>query len=166
MPGGALPILYVPMFSWKYFSFMKQERSEEIKRVVCVKGGSSTRAFSWGLGTPLGSHPWMMTSLRRTHSYWNLPYNNKPNSAPTSNWNFLSIVLLFSLLLRKTKQAKQTRTSGWAHQRVRVKRVHVICHDIPLVQIDSIPQESSVVVLLVFLVCSHLHIFKQNFAPA
>jgi hypothetical protein len=36
----------------------------------------------------------------------------------------------------------------------------------PLVQIDSIPQESSIVVLLVFLVCSGSNISKQNFAPS
>jgi hypothetical protein len=29
------------------------------KRVVYVRGGSSTCAFSWGLGTPSDSHPWV-----------------------------------------------------------------------------------------------------------
>jgi hypothetical protein len=29
---GTLPVLYVPMFPWKYFFSMKWERSEEIKR--------------------------------------------------------------------------------------------------------------------------------------
>jgi hypothetical protein len=33
-PGGAPPILYVPMFPWKYFFSTKWERSEEIKKNV------------------------------------------------------------------------------------------------------------------------------------
>jgi hypothetical protein len=50
---GAPPILYVPMFPWKYFFSTKCERSEEIKknvistkRVVYVRGGSHPHAFS------------------------------------------------------------------------------------------------------------------------
>jgi hypothetical protein len=29
------------------------------KRIVSVRGGSCTCVFSWGLGTPLGSCPWV-----------------------------------------------------------------------------------------------------------
>jgi len=44
MFGGALPILHVCTFSWKYFFFTKRERREEIKKtVVYVRGGYSTR---------------------------------------------------------------------------------------------------------------------------
>jgi len=39
--GGAPPILYVPMFPWKYFFSMKWERSENIKSelFVCLREG-------------------------------------------------------------------------------------------------------------------------------
>jgi hypothetical protein len=63
---GAHPILYVPMFPWKYFLFTKWERSEEIKRVVYERGGSSPSAFSWGLGTPSGSCPWVPLPQKNT----------------------------------------------------------------------------------------------------
>jgi len=44
--NGAPPILYVPTFPWKYFFFMKQERSKEMKiELFYIMGGSSTCAF-------------------------------------------------------------------------------------------------------------------------
>ncbi len=46
------------MFPWKYFFCMKGERRKEIKReLFTFRGGFRTCAFSWGLGTTLGSCP-------------------------------------------------------------------------------------------------------------
>jgi hypothetical protein len=36
---GAPPILYVPMFPWKYFFSTKWDRSKEIKRESCLHKG-------------------------------------------------------------------------------------------------------------------------------
>jgi hypothetical protein len=62
--GGAPPILYVLTFPRKYFCFTKLENK---KRVVYIRGGSRTCAFSWGLGTALdaptsGEHTCIRTS--------------------------------------------------------------------------------------------------------
>jgi hypothetical protein len=43
---GAPPILYVPMFPWKYFFSMKQEKSKEIKESCLGKAEVSVLAFS------------------------------------------------------------------------------------------------------------------------
>ncbi len=55
-------------------SFFKMFLSSHKKIVIYMSGGSCTHGFSWGWGTP---------SLRRTHSYRNLLYNNyKPKPKP------------------------------------------------------------------------------------
>ncbi len=48
------------------------------KRVVYLRGGSSTCTFSWGLGTTWAALLW------RTHLYRNLPYNAIHIPAPIS----------------------------------------------------------------------------------
>jgi hypothetical protein len=52
----------------------KWERNEEIKLIVVyMKGDSHTRVFSWGLGTPTGSCPWMPLLIRtagKTSKEW------------------------------------------------------------------------------------------------
>jgi len=57
-----------------FYFFSRNRKGRNKKRVVHVRGVSSTCAFSWGLGTCSGSRP-QVPLLRRTHSYWNLPYN-------------------------------------------------------------------------------------------
>jgi hypothetical protein len=59
--GGASPILYVPMFSWKYFFFMKEENFEEIKREL-HKGRFQYSCILLRFGNTLHC-----PSLRRTH---------------------------------------------------------------------------------------------------
>ncbi len=59
----------------KIFLFYEMGKKQGNKnRVVYIRGGSHTHVFSWGQ-----EHTWAQalgcTSLRRTHSYKNLPYN-------------------------------------------------------------------------------------------
>jgi hypothetical protein len=69
---------YNPM---KIFLFYETGKKEEIRReLFYIKGGSCTHVFSWGLETPSSSHPWVPpcppnSPPKRTHLYWNLPYN-------------------------------------------------------------------------------------------
>ncbi len=79
---GTRSILCVPTFPWKYFFFYEtREKQGNKKRVVYRRGNSNTRAFSWGsmiIIIPLGSRPLQVpSSLRRTHSYGNLPLQQK-----------------------------------------------------------------------------------------
>jgi hypothetical protein len=68
MPGGAPPILYVPIFPWNiYFFLPKQERIKEIKRKLFFSKG---RRFQYAcILLRFGN-----TLRRRTKSYRNLPY--------------------------------------------------------------------------------------------
>jgi len=53
----------------------KKEIMEERKRRdLCVRGGSHTRVFAIGWGCPQAT-TFVQPSVRRTHSYGNLPYN-------------------------------------------------------------------------------------------
>ncbi len=54
---GAPPILYVPTFPWILFFYQTRKKWGNKKRVVYVRGGSRTYAFSWGFGKNLGLTP-------------------------------------------------------------------------------------------------------------
>ncbi len=64
--GGALPILYVPMFPWKYFFSTKWERREEMKRELFVCGGGGVLVHMRFWEHPR-AHVLECPSLRRMH---------------------------------------------------------------------------------------------------
>jgi hypothetical protein len=85
----------VPMFPWKYFFFMKLERSDEIKRELFPWGEVPKLVHSPEVWEHARAYALGCPSLRRTHSYGNLPYNQhfssqsfrlliKPSDAPPS----------------------------------------------------------------------------------
>jgi hypothetical protein len=42
-----------------FLFYKRRKKGGNFKRVVFVRGGPSTCAFSWGLGKPSGSCPWV-----------------------------------------------------------------------------------------------------------
>jgi hypothetical protein len=56
---GAPPILYVRMFPWNFIFYQTRKKWGNKRRVVYVRRGSCTHAFSPGLGRTSGSHPWV-----------------------------------------------------------------------------------------------------------
>jgi len=74
--GGAFPILYVPMEICLLYK--RRKKGGNFKRVVFVREGPSTCAFSWGLGTPSGSCPCVPLPQRD---------RNRTGTSPTTTRN-------------------------------------------------------------------------------